>query len=199
MPEFFDVVQRLRACRSFAPDPVPDDVVERVLEAATFAPSAENRQPWVFVVVRDPACRALIGELAQRAWDGGARRHSEGRLEPGLLADVDHGATGGLAAAPVIVVVAADTRLAHERAIDASIFPAVQNLLLAAAALGLGSALMTLPLAFGAELSGALGLPEEVRPVAVVPLGRPARPLGRPRRQPVAQKAHRERYGAGWS
>jgi nitroreductase len=74
----------------------------------------------------------------------------------------------------------------------------VQNLLLAATALGLGSALMTLPLAFGAELSQAVGLPDELRPVAVVPLGLPSRPLGRPRRQPVAAKAHRERYGAGW-
>jgi nitroreductase len=199
VPEFFDVVHRQRACRSFAADPVPDEVVEQVLEAATYAPSAENRQPWVFVVVRDPACRALIGELARRAWEGGARRHSEGRLDPALLEDVDHGATGGLASAPVIVVVAADTGLAHERTVDASIFPAAQNLLLSATALGLGSALMTLPLAFGAELSGALGLPDEVRPVAVVPLGRPARPLGPPRRQPVAAKAHRERYGAGWN
>jgi nitroreductase len=199
VPEFFDVVHHQRACRSFTAEPVPDEVVEQVLEAATFAPSAENRQPWVFVVVRDAACRALIVELTRRAWEGGARRHSEGRLAPGLLAEVDRGATGGLATAPLLVVVAADTGVVHERAVDASIFPAVQNLLLAATALGLGSALMTLPLVFGAELSGALGLPAQVRPVALVPLGRPARRLGPPRRQPVAGKAHRDRYGAGWS
>jgi nitroreductase len=197
--EFFDVVHRQRACRAFAADPVPDAVIEQVLEAATFAPSAENRQPWVFVVVGDAARRARIGELAGLAWTGGARRHSEGRLAPGLLADVDHGATAGLASAPVIVVVGADLRLVHERAVEASVFPAVQNLLLAATALGLGSALMTLPLVYGGELSALVGLPEEVRPVAVVPLGRPARALGPPRRQPVASKAHRGRYGAGWS
>lgn len=199
MADLFEVVHRQRACRAFAGDPVPDAVVEQVLEAATFAPSAENRQPWVFVVVRDEARRARIGELARRAWEGGARRHSEGRLAPALLADVDRGATGGLASAPVVVVVAADLRFVHERAVEASIFPAVQNLLLAATALGLGSALMTLPLAFGSDLSALLALPEEVRPAAVVPLGRPARAMGPPRREPVAAKTHRERYGESWS
>jgi nitroreductase len=199
MAELFDVVRRQRACRAFSGDPVPDVLIEQVLEAATFAPSAENRQPWVFVVVRHAAARQRIGALARQAWEGGAREHSEGRLAPGLLADVDRGATGGLASAPVIVVVGADLRLVHERAVEASIFPAVQNLLLAATALGLGSALMTLPLVFAIELSAVLALPGEVRPVAVVPLGRPAKALGPPRRQPMASKAHRERYGAGWS
>lgn len=198
MADFFEVVQRQRACRAFADEPVPDEMVEQVLQAATFAPSAENCQPWVFVVVRDGSCRARIGGLARQAWEGGARRHSEGRLAPGLLADVDRGAMGGLASAPVIVVVGADLRLVHERAVEASIFPAVQNLLLAATALGLGSALMTLPLVLDGELSALLALPHEVRPIAVVPIGRPARAMGPPRRQAVAGKAHRERFGTAW-
>ena len=198
MPDLFDVVRSQRAHRRFTDDPVPDAVIEQVLEAATFAPSAENRQPWVFVVVREPALRARIGDLVRRAWEGGARDHSTGRLPAGMLADVDQGATGGLAGAPVIVVVGADTGDVHPRALEASVFPAVQNLLLAATALGLGSALMTLPLAFPAELAGMVGLPDHVRPVAVVPLGVPSRPLGPPRRRPVSEKAHRDRYGAGW-
>ena len=198
MADLFEVVRTQRAHRAFTDEPVPDAVVEQVLEAATFAPSAENRQPWVFVVVRDPARRARIGELVRRAWEGGGREHSAQRLPPGMLADVDHGATAGLAAAPVIVVVAAETGDVHPRALEASIFPAVQNLLLAAHALGLASALMTLPLAFPAELADIVGLPGHVRPMAVVPLGMPARRLGPPRRQPVSAKAHRERYGAGW-
>lgn len=198
MAEFFEVVLSQRACRSFAPDPVPDELVEQVLEAATHAPSAENRQPWAFVVVRDEKRRAVLGELTRRAWEGGGRRHSESRLTAGLLADVDQGATGGVAAAPVMVVVCGDTRTVSAAVLDASIFPAVQNLLLAAGALGLGSTLTTLPLAFGAELSEALALPDEVRAMAVVPIGYPARPLGTPRREPVSAKAHRERFGAGW-
>ncbi|MHB8594872.1 MAG: nitroreductase family protein, partial [Acidimicrobiales bacterium] len=69
---------------------------------------------------------------------------------------------------------------------------------LAATAVGLGSALTTLPLLFGADLSQLLGLPDEIRPMAVVPLGWPERPLGLSRRTPVAQKAHRDSYGTGW-
>jgi nitroreductase len=198
MPDFFDVVLRQRACRAFRPEPLDDDVVERVLEAATFAPSAENRQPWVFVVVRHPVRRAAIGDLNRRAWQGGAKSHSEGRLSPSLLDEVDRGAQGGIAEAPVLVVVGGDTRLGDRRVIAASIFPATQNMLLAAGALGLGAALTTLPLVFGPELAEIVGLPSEVQPMAVVPLGWPARPLGPPKRLPVADKAYRETFGSPW-
>jgi nitroreductase len=198
MPDFFDVVLRQRACRAFRPEPLDDDVVERVLEAATFAPSAENRQPWVFVVVRDPVRRAAIGDLNRRAWEGGAKSHSEGRLSPSLLDEVDRGAQGGIAEAPVLVVVGGDTRLGDRRVIAASIFPATQNMLLAAGALGLGAALTTLPLVFGQELAEIVGFPSEVQPMAVVPLGWPARPLGPPKRLPVADKAYRETFGSPW-
>jgi nitroreductase len=198
VPDFFAVVRAQRACRSFRRDPVPDELVERVLEAATFAPSAENRQPWVFVVVRDAATRDQIGILTRRAWEGGGRTHSEARLAPALLADVDQGATGGVSAAPVLVVVGADTTRCLDATVASSTFPAVQNLLLAAGALGLGSALTTLTIALADELRALVDLPDHVQPVAVVPLGWPARALGPPRREPVADHAHRERYGAGW-
>ena len=78
---------------------------------------------------------------------------------------------------------------------DASIFPAVQNLLLAAHALGLGSTLTTLPILGGDELTTALALPPEVVPVAVIPIGHLSKPLGAPRRLPISAKAHRDRYG----
>ena len=117
MSDLFDVVHAQRACRSFASTPLPDDVVARVLDAATFAPSAENRQPWVFVVVRDDAARARIHDLTARAWEGGGRDFAARRLEPDLMADVEHGiAGGGYRAAPVLVVVAADgTRRTRRR------------------------------------------------------------------------------------
>ena len=198
MPDFFEVVRQQRACRTFRPDAVADDLVEQVLEAATFAPSAENSQPWVFVVVRDDGVRARIGDLTRRAWRGGARSHSESRLSPQLLADVDRGAEGDVSAAPVLVVVCGDAQRTHEAAIPASIFPAVQNLLLAADAVGLGAALTTLPTALAVELRELLALPDHMRPLAVVPLGHPARALGPPRREPVADHAHRDRYGSRW-
>jgi len=197
--DFFEIVHRQRACRSFLPDPLDDGIVSKVLEAATFAPSAENRQPWVFVVVRDPKNRAAIGDLTRRAWESAGRAHSEGRLSASLMADVDRGATGAIAAAPVLVVIGGDTRLSDRRVLDASIFPATQNMLLAAGALGLGSALTTLPLVFGDQVAEIVGFPFEVRPMAVVPLGWPARPLGPPRRAPLGEKAHREVFGRPWS
>ena len=196
--DFFAVVGRQRACRAFSDAPVDDAVLAQILTAATFAPSAENRQPWEFVVVRDAALRAELGVLTRRAWEAGGRAFSEGRLSATMLAEVDRGATGGVAAAPVHVVVCADLERGLEVTVGSSVFPAIQNLLLAATAVGLGSALTTLTTTFAGELAALLGLPAHVRPVAVVPIGRPARPLGPPRREPFAQHTHRERYGTAW-
>jgi len=193
------VVHAQRACRTFSERPVDDDVLATVLDAATFAPSAENRQPWVFIVVRDADRRARLHDLTQRAWEGGGRAFAETRLTPGLLADVEHGiAGGGYRGAPVLVVVAADLERCHPATVAASIFPAVQNLLLAAQAAGLGSALTTLTTHLADELRALCDLPEHVVAQAVVPLGYPARPLGPPRREPFADHTYRDRFGVPW-
>lgn len=197
-PSLFDVVGAQRAHRAFRADPVDDELVERVLQAATFAPSAENTQPWVFVVVRDAVLRAGVGELTARAWSGHGREHARRRLSTALFTDVERGASGGVSAAPVIVVVGGDLSTCEPTVLQASIFPAVQNLLLAAQALGLGSALTTLTTAYSEELRALLSIPEHIRPMAVVPLGRPARSLGPPRREPVAGKTHRDHFGTPW-
>ncbi|MGH9026461.1 MAG: nitroreductase family protein, partial [Acidimicrobiia bacterium] len=65
--DLFSVVHRQRACRAFSVEPVPDGLLATVLDAATYAPSAENRQPWEFIVVRDPAARARLGDVMERA------------------------------------------------------------------------------------------------------------------------------------
>ena len=196
--DFFSVVRTQRAQRAFTAEPVPDDLVERVLEAATYAPSAENTQPWVFIVVRDDAARGRIGELNRQAWEGGGRDFSRPRLSPEVFAKVEAGATGGIADAPVLVVVCGDVSRCVEAVLESSVWPAVQNLLLAAHALGLGSALTTITTVFGDEMRSLLALPDHVRALGVVPLGWPARQLGPPRRAPVAEKTFRERYGEPW-
>jgi nitroreductase len=196
--DLFAVVGRQRACREFSLDPVADAEIAQLLTAATHAPSAENRQPWEFVVVRNAAARDAIGEITRRAWESHGRAFSEARLSPRLLAEVERGATGGLVTAPVTIVVCADTERGLEATVPSSIFPAVQNLLLAATALGLGSALTTIATGFRAELTALLDLPAHVVPVAVVPVGRPARPLGPPRREPFSEHTHREQYGKTW-
>ncbi len=195
---FFDVVLHQRATRQFADRPVDDDLVERCLQAATHAPSAENLQPWVFVVVRDPQLRTGIAELTRRAWREGGRRHSEERLAPALLREVESGAEGGIGSAPVIVVVCGDSAIGIERTLPSSVYPATQNLLLSATALGLGSAMTTLATLFAGELADMLSLPPSVRPMAVVPIGWPLRPLGPPRRLPLGERAFRDRYGNSW-
>jgi nitroreductase len=197
-PDFFAVVHAQRACREFADAPVDDATIARVLDAAVRAPSAENRQPWEFVVVRDERTRAAIGALMTRAWDTAGRAFSRDRLSPAMLAEVERGATGGIAEAPVHVVVGADTQRGLEATAAESIYPAVQNLLLAATAVGLGAALTTIALGYGDELRALVHLPVHVKPMAVVPIGHPARPLGAPRRDPFAAHTHRERYGTPW-
>lgn len=197
-PPFFEVVLSQRATRQFSDRPVGDALVELCLRAATHAPSAENLQPWVFVVVRDAARRAAIGELTRRVWRQGGRQHSEGRLPGPLLDAVDRGAEGGVAGAPVLVVVGGDTGVGMAATLPASVYPATQNLLLAATALGLGSAMTTLATLLADELRELLSLPGSVLPMAVVPLGWPAHPPGPPRRLPLSERAHREIYGAPW-
>jgi nitroreductase len=198
-PSFFDVVLRQRACRSFAPDAVPDTDIERILTAATHAPSAENMQPWVFVVVRDREILDAIGALARSLWEGTARAYAEPHLDPAMLASVDASVKAGFGGAPALVVVGVDTTSGvHVRAAASSIFPAVQNLLLAASALGYGSALTTLTTIVADQLRALIDLPDDVTPMAVIPIGRPARTLGPPRREPITSKTHRDRYGTAW-
>jgi nitroreductase len=194
-PAFFDVVLRQRACREFASDPVSDDHVAQMIEAAVHAPSAENAQPWVFVVVRDADRRQRIADLTRRLWDGGAGEHSRPRLAAGLFVEVDGAIRSGFGGAPILVVVAGDGRDPTTRAtLGASVYPAVQNLLLAANALGYGSALMTLATVASAELRDIVELPEGLEPMAVVPIGRPSRPLGPPRRLPAVDRTFVDRY-----
>jgi len=177
---------------------VNDDTVARLLTAATYAPSAENRQPWEFIVVRNEQRRTAIAQIMQRAWETSGRAHSETRLTPEVLRHVDDGMTGGFATAPVMIVVAGDSRRGFAQTLPSSVFPAVQNLLLAATALGLGSALTTIATVYARELAPVVDLPDHIVPLAVVPVGWPARALGPPKREPFETHTHRDTYGTPW-
>lgn len=195
MRDIHEVIRSQRAHRAFATDEIADDVLEMILEAGTYAPSAENSQPWVFVVVRDSARRAAIHDVVEQLW-GKVRESTRERLSQELFDDVERGvAGGGYRTAPLLVVVCADLRRTFESTAPASVFPCIQNMLLTATALGLGSALTTLAAHDSSGMRELLDLPAEIMPVAVVPIGWPARPLGRPRREPVARHTRYERYG----
>jgi len=199
-PGYFAVARSQRAHRALKPDPVPEALIERILEAGTHAPSAKNCQPWRFVVVQDPAIKRQIGDGARAAWVAFARATTpvEEQSDP-MFQAVDRWAMGGLAEAPVIIVLCGDTRVLPLEQMGSSIYPAAQNILLAAAALGLGSLMSNLPLyAPDGSFAKTIGLPDHVVPLATLPIGYPAKRLGAPRRRPVSEVTSRERFGQAW-
>lgn len=192
--DFFELVKHQRAYRQFLDKPVDDAIIEQLLNAAVRAPSAENKQPWEFVVVRDKKLRAQIGELMARAWEGGAKQWSAKRLPEKLLADVHAGMHGGIASAPVLIVVCGNSNKGMEATLAASIYPAVQNMLLAATALQLGSALTTIATHYESEMRQLLNMPTHIRAMAVVPIGYPAKVLGVSKRHSIDECMHRDRF-----
>ena len=195
---YFDVARNQRAHRELLPDPVPEELIEKILETATFAPSARNLQPWHFVVVQDAAVREQIADAARAAWEGFARATTTDQTTAGFKA-VDEWAMGGLGVAPVIIVLCADTTKMPLEQMGSSIYPAAQNVLLAAAALGLGSLMSNLPLyAPEGSLAKTLGLPDHIVPQATLPIGYSARKLGPPRRDPFSAHTSRDHFGVSW-
>ncbi|MBM4268567.1 MAG: hypothetical protein FJ144_18475 [Deltaproteobacteria bacterium] len=213
--DLFTTLLTQRAVRRFRPDPVPEAVLREILSAATRAPSARNAQPWVFVAVREPETRARIASLYGGLWDR-AKQYTEASgadadiaERPGygaMMQSVDHLARH-LAEVPVLVIAGLDVRalgpladpegrIRSDAAAYASIYPAVQNLMLAARGLGLGTTLTTLALGAEDELRAIVGLPAHVHVPALIPLGYPKRPFQPSRRRPLAEVAFGERWGA---
>lgn len=192
------VLRRQRAHRSFTDEAVDEPTITDILDLATRAPSAQNTQPWEFVVVQDAERRAAIWELAARLWEMGAKDATDGKVDDHMTSDVEQAVLGGFAKAPVSVVVCADTERWPANLMDSSIWPAIQNIMTAATAHGLGSALTTIGTILVDDLRSILALPETLEPKAVIPIGHPARTLGSSRREPVGEHAHREEFGRAW-
>lgn len=201
MADLFSVINAQRACRRFDPDgDVSDADVERMLDAAVHAPSAENTQPWYFVVVRNAQTRIDLAAWWTETWQAGGSEYARQIAGDAMFADLEF-AVGpqGFAAAPVVVVVCLDTEKVLEIFAQSSIYPAVQNLLLAANGLGYGSCLTTGLTLFGVDrVRERLGLPETVTPMAAVYIGKPVKALKPPRRRPAREVAYRERFGEPW-
>jgi nitroreductase len=193
----FDAIHSQRAIRHFSEQPVSDEAIETMLNAAIRAPSAGNRQPWRFIVMRDAALKRRLGQWYLSAWQAvtagmealaqpyrhGAELAQQMETVPVLiLACIDHGKVG-TGPGPI-------TR-------GASIYPAVQNLLLAAHALGLGTVLTTLHTQYEREIKTLLHIPDTVETAALIPVGYPAEGarFGRARRMPLAEVVFYERWG----
>lgn len=200
-----DAMLTQRAIRRLKPDPVDDALVLKLIELALKAPSGSNAQNWEFVVVRDPAVKAKLGKYNRQAWNiyGGLGRRMvqrSGDVAMGKILDAVQWQADHFEEIPVIVVACLRGVIpiwppAATASLYGSIFPSVQNLLLAARAAGLGAALITLPLWSRFLARRALGLPFGIAPCAVIPLGWPKGRYGPTRRRPVGEVVSLDRYG----
>ena len=207
-----EMVMTTRAMRRFRPDPVPDELVERCLAAAQQAPSGGNIQPQQYIVVRDPEVRRTRGGIYRAAYD----RYEAALPEPEFRTDDDRESYRRTRAAsrhladtigevPVLVVVLQPLIPwgGHDEEgpldigrLDASVYPAVQNLCIAARAQGLGSALTTVIRVRHREALEALGVPpDRYELAALVPIGWPTGRFGRAPRKPAAAVTHHDRWG----
>jgi nitroreductase len=201
-----EAMETQRAVRRLLPDPVDDDVVLRCIELALKAPTGSNGQNWEWIVVRDQAIKETLGNQYRRAWAlygrAGARisRGDEamGKILQAVEWQVDH-----FTELPVLVV--ACLRGSRVPLVPmppiavssyyGSIYPSVQNLLLAARAMGLGASLITLPLWSTTVARRVMGLPMSVHPCCIVPLGWPRGKYGPTTRKPVGEVTHLDTFG----
>lgn len=200
MSDLFDLMGTARAVRWLRPDPVPAEVVERLVWAATRAPSPGNTQDWAFVCVDDREVLGRIGAAVASVMGPAIDRMDKpDRATRVMLTGARHLATN-LAAAPLVVFVCGGVAYPPGRPrvemTWSALYPATQNLLLAARALGLGATLTTLHAVAEPVVRAELGLPDDVVIAATVPVGYPAVPFGAVTRRPVAEVLHRNRWGA---
>lgn len=204
-PEFdlYEAIYTTRAMRRLKPDPVPEELIVKVIEGATMGPSGGNRQPWKFVVVRDAETKAFVAERYRKAWDKyftpkaraivendpqGAR----GRILRSAKYLAEH-----LAEVPVMIFCCVgrytDAGRAGQPMVNA-IYPAIQNLCLAARGYGLGTSITGLHTRYGAEVNERLGVPPQYENVALIPLGYPKGRWDRPARKPVSEVLFWEKW-----
>lgn len=203
--DLFEIMRTTRSMRRLKTDPVPDALIRKILEAGVSAPSGGNMQRWRFLVVKDPAVKREVGAYYTRAWNEiVGPRYRGGEPAPGtsrerfqrMLAAAEHLAAH-IHEAPVWIVPCMEGA-APTRTSGSSIYPAVQNMLLAARALGLGATLTTLYLNFEREAEAALGLPPDVHSYALLPIGYPLGRLGPVRRVPLEEVVYADRWGRAY-
>jgi nitroreductase len=222
----FETIHTARALRKFKPDPVPEALITRILDAAIRAPSAGNAQSWIFLVVRDPEQRRKLGTIYRKTSDLASAIYAA-RGRPAHLTEEqfqrfmssgsylwDH-----MADAPVILVPCqaqlklppsealppvireryADELRYVERIRGASIYPAVQNIILACRALGLATTITTNHIRCEGEVKAVLGIPDDVDTYALMPIGYPQGKFGPVARRPVSEVAYADRWSQPWS
>ena len=209
-PGFFDLVGNVRAMRRLKPNPVPRELLERVLEAGVQAPSGQNTQPWSFLVLQGTEEKAWFAERYREAIE----TRSGGRINPTPADDsrlarqmramryqIDH-----MHEFPVLLVVCGKRdwpfRVPPEERVGlappnyGAVYPCVQNILLACRAVGLGAALTTMHQVFESDMCERFGIPESYGIVVTMPIGYPIGHFGPVRRKPAAGVTYYDAWGS---
>ncbi len=204
--DLFEIIRSTRSMRRLKPDPVPPALIRQVLEAGTSAANGGNMQTWRFMVITDPATKTSVAQWYRRGWhEVVGPRYRASAPSPGastdrferMLAAAEHLADH-LHEAPVWIVPCLQGG-AHTRTSGSSIYPAVQNMLLAARGLGLGATLTTLYLLFEKDAEAALGLPEDAHSYAILPIGYPMGRFGPVGRTALQDVVFGNRWGEPWA
>lgn len=201
----WEVLYTTRAIRRFKPDPIPDDVVRQLADAAIRAPSGSNQQTWRFLFIRDPDLKRKLAEFAEAALapvlepayitnTAGPNASAEKiaavvRLQRSVAYLARHFAEVPLILVPCLIMTGRATVTS-----GSSIYPAMWNVQLAARALGIGSVLTTIHRLRPAEFKALLGIPEPVEPFACVPMGYPQGRFGTGPREPAASVSYLDRW-----
>jgi 5,6-dimethylbenzimidazole synthase len=211
--DYLELVKRRRTIRKFKPDPIPDEYVDKILEAGRWAMSGANGQPWEFIVVKDPETKRKMGEqyfgVSQRIHNLERMRREELR-HPGFAAPPQH--LPYFPEAPVLIVVFGDRRtlfatiLASHYTLpgegggggDATYLKNMANpvmlMHLAIAALGLGSQWLSVQGLWEPELKALLGVPKDFMVHTVIPVGYPTHNVPESYRRELKELVHYERY-----
>ncbi|WP_229477638.1 nitroreductase family protein [Mycolicibacterium mageritense] len=211
--DLYDVMRTTGAARQFTDDPLPDEVLEQILDNARFAPSGGNRQGNRVIVVRDQQTREALADLSRTGMRRYIAQQRNGENPwnplhpPGVsdeqIAAVDAPRAAQLLDAAVVLVVCVDLGVvaAFDQDLDrigvvsgASVYPFVWNILLSARNEGYGGVLTTMAIAEEPRVKELLGIPDEYAIAAVVPLGKPVRQFTKLTRKPVSEIAVRERF-----
>ena len=203
--DLFEAIYTTRAMRRLKPDPVPREILMRIIEAATMAPSNSNRQPWIFVVVTSAETRQFVAHRYKQAWEThyltSEKRHflesqpdaPEAKNLRSAIYLANH-----IGEAPVLIFACVKRYRDRERAgqpMLGSIYPSVQNLCLAARAYGLGTAITALHKHFADEINLRLGVPAGYENEILIPLGYPKGRWERPARKPAIEVTFFETWG----
>ncbi|MGI8925709.1 MAG: nitroreductase family protein [Tepidiformaceae bacterium] len=204
-PDIFEVIGTQRAMRRLKPDPVPEEHIQKLIWAATRAPNGGNVQPWRFLVIQDEGKKRALQQIYVAEWAKYTVQDSpqaRGAQSPEALRSLERNFAAGqyladhLHEVPVIIIpcgflLPVNTGIAS----GSSIYPAVQNLMLAARALGLGTVLTTLHRHREEDVRALLGVPENAHTAALIPVGWPMGRFGAGPRLPVAAVTYWDHWG----